>query len=65
MTLSEIKERHEQLEAQLISALSTMEKKDEIKHIRKELTLLQNKCSHLADKKKEEHYTCPYCGLHI
>ena len=68
MELSEIRERREALEAQLALALSTMEKKDDIKHIREELILLQKKCTHPMSNVMEKngtYYICPYCGKKI
>ena len=67
MTIEKIIESHERLEKELAFALSTMEKKDTIQKIRKQLIELQSHCPHF-----DSNYNyaiiedkCPYCGKKI
>lgn len=65
MDVSYIKKRHNELERELIIALSTLERKDKIYKIKKEMLALQKQCPHFDPK---DNYTiiegnkCPYCG---
>lgn len=65
MNIDEIIKRHESLEQQLKFAVSTMEKKDTIYNIRKQIIENQNNCPHFSDKYNWTiaYNKCPYCGF--
>lgn len=67
MRMDDIINRHQELSKKLYIALSTMEKKDNIYQMRKEMVELQQKCPH-----KDANYNwgivnghCPYCGKQL
>ena len=65
--MEEIITRRQKIERELEIALSTMEKKDIIQSLRKELLEIQNQCPHVDS---QLNYTiiddkCPYCGKKI
>ena len=64
MNIDEIIRNKERLDAELLSALSTMEKKDAIFKIREQIEENQNACPHYSEKYNFERVNniCPYCG---
>lgn len=60
-------QKHEKLEKQLIAALSTMERKDNIAKIRLEILQNQRECPHYSTKYNwvEVEGKCPYCGVQL
>ena len=64
MNIDEIIATHQQLDAELRIALSTMERKDDIKEIRKKIQANQESCPHYSNKYNFicEDNKCPYCG---
>ena len=67
MNIEEIMRTKEILDAQLRVALSTMERKDIIKELKKEIDANQMACPHFSDK---YNFTmidgkCPYCGKNL
>ena len=67
MTGYEVFEKRNNLERELINALQTFEKKDNIKFLRKQLRELQAECPHF-DKTYNFAFVddcCPYCGKKI
>ena len=57
-------QKHKQLEKELVIALSTMERKDNIAKIRLEILKNQQECPHYSTKYNwvEVKGKCPYCG---
>lgn len=67
MTGYEVFEKRSNLERELIIALQTFEKKDNIKFLRKQLRELQVECPHF-DKTLNFAFVddcCPYCGKKV
>ena len=64
MTTQEIQEKTILLKEQLLYALSTMDKKDDVKNIRNEIKQLQQICPH-CDKYALINNYCPYCGKKV
>ena len=67
MTGYEVFEKRKDLEKELIIALQTFEKKDNIKRLRKQLRELQSECPHF-DKTLNYSFIddcCPYCGKKV
>lgn len=66
MTTKEIIEKHEILNKKLQMALATMERKDTIAKVRKEIMDLQSECPHFSDDPNFQwtyaNGTCPFCG---
>ena len=64
MNMDQIIQKHTELSYKLNFALSTMERKDTIYELRKQLRELQNICPHFSAEHNfalvEGH--CPYCG---
>ena len=67
MNIDEIIRNKERLDAELLSALSTMEKKDAIFKIREQIEENQNACPHYSEKYNfvQVNDICPYCGRKI
>lgn len=67
MTIDNIIQTRQRLDAELQMALSTMERKDTVRKIRLEIMENQKKCPHF-----DNNYNwaivediCPYCGFHF
>ena len=67
MNIDDIITKREQLDYDLRIALSTMERKDTIAQIRKEIIKNQSVCPHHSLQYNWEIVddTCPYCGKHF
>lgn len=67
MTGLEILDAYNELNSKLITALSTMEKKDTIHDIRLKINNLQNLCSHNDPTLNYDFIggRCPYCNKQI
>ena len=64
MDIEAIIHRKNELNKKLQLALSTMEKKDNIKHIYQEIKENQNNCPHDINFSLNKESICPYCGKH-
>lgn len=67
MTGKEIYEASHQLQRDLLIALETFERKDNIQRLREQLVQYQNACPHY-DEELNWNYVeghCPYCGRKI
>ena len=63
MNIDNIIHDKEVLDEALKNALSTMERKDDVKEIRFKLLELQNQCPHFSDYNWAMiDGVCPYCG---
>lgn len=63
MDINEIQTKYENLNDNLKRALSTMEKKDTIFIIKKQITALQSVCPHNnGNYDFSNEVQCPYCG---
>ena len=67
MNIDDIINTRKILDHKLQMALSTMEKKDTIMAIRKEIIQNQKKCPHFSSKYNwvVTAQECPYCGFHF
>ena len=67
MNIDKIIKRHQQLDHELMTALSTMEKKETIIELREKIKENQEQCPHFSTKynwvPKDEK--CPYCGAKL
>ncbi len=62
--IDEIISTHKRLDQELQIALSTMERKDTVKDIRRQIKENQKRCPHMSIRYNlaEENGICPYCG---
>lgn len=67
MNIETIMQQKQLLDAQLRKALSSMEKKDAIFEIKKQIEENQKQCPHYDNKFNLTwvNDNCPYCGKHI
>ena len=67
MRIDDIIQTREQLNKELRTALSTMERKDTIEKIKLAIIDNQRHCPHASSKYNWEitNDTCPYCGFHF
>lgn len=67
MKIDDIIQTRKQLESDLLLALSTMERKDDIIKLRQAIIDNQKQCPHFSNVYNWAviNETCPYCGLHL